>query len=151
MVLTITSPAFAQGHRVPEKYTCEGEDISPALEWNGAPEGTKTFALIVDDPDAPSGVFTHWLICDIPAGRDGLGEGTAHHSGSEGTNDFRKVGYGGPCPPRGHGRHRYRFHLYALNRTLGLGRGFTRAELETAMQEDVLATATLEGHYERRR
>jgi Raf kinase inhibitor-like YbhB/YbcL family protein len=150
MALTITSQAFGQGDRVPAKYTCEGDDVSPALGWSGAPEGTRAFALIVDDPDAPSGVFTHWLVCDIPADWDGLGESEAPGC-TEGTNDFRKVGYGGPCPPRGHGRHRYRFHLHALNRTLGLKRGFSRAELENALRGAVLATATLEGHYERRR
>lgn len=152
MAFTLSSPAFAEGHAVPPRYTCEGDDVSPPLAWSGAPAATRAFALVVDDPDAPSGRFTHWLVADIGAERSGLGEAEGSGAGAaQGTNDFGRVGYGGPCPPRGHGVHHYQFHLHALAQPLKLSRGFTRRDLERAMRGHVLGTALLRGTCERRR
>jgi Raf kinase inhibitor-like YbhB/YbcL family protein len=158
MALTLTSPAFSNEETIPRQYTCDGADQSPPLRWTGAPPETQSFALIVHDPDAPRGDFTHWVLFDIPADMaeipegaapDGVGTGAERRRG--GTNDFGKEGYGGPCPPPGHGRHRYFFTLYSLDRgNLGLGRGARRAEVEAAMQGHVLAQAQLMGTYERR-
>jgi Raf kinase inhibitor-like YbhB/YbcL family protein len=122
------------------------------LTWSDPPHGTQSFALIVDDPDAPSGTFNHWLVCDIPPGQHELASGAGAPRGSvEGRNDFSKTGYGGPCPPRGHGPHRYRFWLHAVGRRLGLKPGFSRVDLERALEGHVLGTARLDGVYERRR
>jgi Raf kinase inhibitor-like YbhB/YbcL family protein len=104
----MTSPSFADGARIAERHTCDGANQSPELQWKHAPEGARTLALIADDPDAPSGRFTHWLLFDIPAAVDGLAEGTAG-VGVSGRNDFQQIGYGGPCPPRRDKAHRYHF------------------------------------------
>lgn len=116
--MMLTSRAFAEGETIPTRYTCDGENLSPPLAWTGAPEGTASFALICDDPDAPGGKFHHWSIRDIPADRTSLGEGVGLGACLGGmhqaVNDFGGVGYGGPCPPKGDGAHRYRFRLYAL-------------------------------------
>ena len=150
MAFTLTSPAFAPGAAIPVRHTCDGEDLSPPLVWHGAPPGTKAFALVVDDPDAPSGTFTHWLLCDVPASRAGLPEGVATGQiGVAGTNGFSRLGYGGPCPPRGHGPHRYRFRLHALSAPLGLTAGCSRAEVDAALDGATLASAELVGRYER--
>jgi Raf kinase inhibitor-like YbhB/YbcL family protein len=144
--IEITSEAFEEGDAIPRRHTCEGEDLSPPLSWTGAPEGTRSLALIVDDPDAPVGTFTHWLAWGIDPGAD-LGEGEA--APREGRNDFGEVGYRGPCPPTGHGRHRYFFRLHALDAELDLERGAGRDELERALEGHVLETAELVGGYER--
>ncbi len=156
MPLTLTSPAFADRAEIPARHTCEGQDLSPALAWSGAPAGTKSLALVVDDPDAPDPkaprmTWVHWVVYDVPPGAEGLPEGArALPAGTrEGVNDWRRAGYGGPCPPVG--RHRYFFKLYALDRTLGdLGKP-TKARLEQAMEGHVLAKAELVGTHETRR
>src|SRR5512139_2943752 len=111
MSLALTTSAFANGGLIPAKFTCEGENVSPELRWNEAPANTQSFALIVDDPDAPVGTFTHWVLFDIPADQQRLAEGTTS-IGVAGKNDFGQASYGGPCPPRGRGPHRYYFTLY---------------------------------------
>jgi len=150
MAFAITSPAFADGAEIPRLHTCDGENQSPRLTWRDPPTGTRSFVLIVDDPDAPSGTFTHWLLFDIPAGLTELSEG-ASGVGRAGRNDFGKNGYGGPCPPKGHGPHRYFLKLSALDlEALGLPEGAARSRLEAAMKGHVLATTQLAGRYERR-
>lgn len=124
MTLSISSAAFKEGDRIPDKYTCDGQDVSPPLAWDGAPAGTVSLALILDDPDAPGGVFTHWLLFNIPASSRSLPEAvpaqaTLPGGALQAKNDFGGAGYGGPCPPRG-SKHRYQFNVYALDRTLDL-------------------------------
>ena len=153
MPLTIRSPAFHEGGAIPARYTCDGEDISPPIEWSGVPQGAKTFALTCDDPDAPSGLWVHWVVFDLPSSVTGLPEGVPptpeiSGGGRQGKNDFRKIGYGGPCPPSG--THRYVFTLYALDSTSGLPAGASRQDLLAAMREHVLGQATLTGTYSRR-
>jgi Raf kinase inhibitor-like YbhB/YbcL family protein len=148
-MFTITSPAFADGADIPRRHTCDGETRSPRLTWRDPPTGARSFALIVDDPDAPSGTFTHWVLFNVPGGSTELPEGAT--VGRSGRNDFGKNGYGGPCPPEGHGPHRYFFKLSALDvEALKLADGASRAQLEAAMQGHVLGTAQLVGRYERR-
>ena len=153
---TLTSPAFRDGGAIPRVHTCQGQDLSPALAWSGIPAGAKSLALVVDDPDAPDPAaprttWVHWVVYDIPATAAGLPEGA--RAGSlpggtrEGLNDWRRRGYGGPCPPVG--RHRYFFKLYALDAALGDLGAPTRAELERAMEGHVLARAQLVGTYEK--
>jgi hypothetical protein len=150
MPFTLTSEAFRDGGDIPRRYTCDGENLSPPLAWSGVPEGTTGFALIVADPDAPGGTFTHWLLYDIPEDRTHFGEGLqAGEGGRALVNDFGQARYGGPCPPRGHGPHRYRFTLHALNTPALKLRGGTRSELEHAVQPHTLGTAALTGRYER--
>lgn len=151
MAIHIESSAFSEGGQIPRQYTCDGKDISPPLSWSGIPEGGKSLALICDDPDA-SKTWVHWVIFDLPARANGLPEAVpARESvlggGTQGTNDFRKVGYGGPCPPSG--THRYMFKLYALDTEIKLSSGATKAEVERAMKGHVLAQATLMGKYSR--
>jgi hypothetical protein len=149
MSLEIQVSGFANGGQIPQRHTCEGQDVSPAMSWKGAPAETKSFALIVDDPDAPVGTWNHWLLYDIPPGTQSLAEGGS--AGLSGKNDFGRSGYGGPCPPRGHGPHRYFFKIFSLNAaSLGLRAGATRAELDRAMKGKVLAEAQYMGRYERR-
>ena len=143
----ITSDAFEEGATIPRRHTCEGENRSPPLSWTGAPEGARSVALIVDDPDAPVGTFTHWLAWGIDPGAGGLGEGEA--APGEGRNGFGNAGYAGPCPPPGHGPHRYFFRLHALDAELDLRPGADREELEQALEGHVLETAELMGVYER--
>ena len=154
MTLDFSSPAFEHGSELPVATTCDGADRSPPLAWRGAPAGTATFALIVDDPDAPDPAapkrtFVHWVVYEIPAVVHELGEGASRSAmpvGSrEGKNDSGGTGYTGPCPPIG--RHRYFFRLYALERALGLRDGHTKAELLRAMEGHVLASAELMGTY----
>jgi Raf kinase inhibitor-like YbhB/YbcL family protein len=158
MTLTITSPAFSHEQEIPGRYTCDGKDISPALEWSGLPEGTKSVVLIVDDPDAPDPAapkmtWVHWVLYNIPPSARALPEGVGSKYLSEGTkeglNDWKRTGYGGPCPPIG--RHRYFHKLYALDVLLpDLGRP-TKAELERAMEGHILSKAELIGTYRRSR
>jgi Raf kinase inhibitor-like YbhB/YbcL family protein len=157
MALTLSSPAFAPGAAIPAIYTCEGRDASPPLEWRGIPSGTKSLALIVDDPDAPDPrapkmTWVHWVLTNLPPGTDGLPEGVAPGAlppGTiEGVNDWKRTGYGGPCPPVG--RHRYFHKLYALDIALdGLKRP-TKAQVEAAMKGHVLGQAELIGTYEKK-
>jgi len=156
MAFSITSPAFAANGSIPSVYTCEGRDIAPPLAWSGAPAGTKAFALIVDDPDAPDPkapkmTWVHWVAYDIPATANGLPEGATAgqlpNGTREGKNDWKRTGYGGPCPPTG--RHRYFFKLYALGATLGDLHGPSKADLEKAMKPHVIGTAQLIGTYEK--
>ena len=151
MSLTLQVQGFPPGGAIPEKFTCEGANLSPALAWSGAPAGAKSFALIMDDPDAPGGVWNHWLLWDIPAAMSGLEENERSEPPvRSGTNDFGKLGYGGPCPPKGHGPHRYFFRLMAVDvETLDLPAGARRAELDRALAAHVLATAEHMGRFER--
>jgi Raf kinase inhibitor-like YbhB/YbcL family protein len=144
---SLTSASFKPGTTIPRRHTCEGEDLSPPLAWSEPPAGTRSLALIVDDPDAPVGTFTHWLAWGIDPGARALAE--SEGAPVEGRNDFGVVGYRGPCPPPGHGRHRYVFRLHALEAELDLRPGAGAAELERALAGRVLATAELVGLYER--
>jgi Raf kinase inhibitor-like YbhB/YbcL family protein len=143
----LESSAFQNAQAIPSRHSCEGEGVSPPMRWTNIPEGTRSLALLVDDQDAPGGVFTHWIGWRLDPGADGLGEGEA--APSEGRNDFGTSGYRGPCPPPGHGRHRYVFRLYALDAELELDAGAAKAELEQAIEGHVLTTAELVGTYER--
>jgi len=150
---TISSPSFTDGGEIPKQFTCEGQDLSPQLIWSGAAGGTMAFALLVDDPDAPVGNWNHWAIWNIPADSHGLSEGmpksTHLADGSvQGTNDFRKAGYNGPCPPAGK-PHRYYFKLFALDRKLNLETTIGKKELESAMRGHILAQSEWMGRYQR--
>jgi Raf kinase inhibitor-like YbhB/YbcL family protein len=153
MSLQISSDAFADGKMIPKDHTCDGADRSPPLHWDGAPERTKAFALVVDDPDAPSGVFTHWLLYNVPAAAKALDvgvatTGTLGDGSRQGTNDFGRVGWSGPCPPPG-SAHRYYFKLYALSAPLELEPGAKRDAVLKAIKEKKLAEAEVTGKYER--
>ena len=149
MNFKLSSPAFADGADIPVRYTCDGDDVSPRLTWTGTPQGTRSIALIMDDPDAPRGTFTHWVIHDLPPELTELGEGAA--LGTQGRNSFGRRGYGGPCPPPGDDPHRYRFTLYALDLpSIALQNG-TREELEGKMNTHVLDKAQLVGRYQRQK
>ncbi|MEW6035884.1 MAG: YbhB/YbcL family Raf kinase inhibitor-like protein [Candidatus Micrarchaeota archaeon] len=147
--MKVESPAFGNGAPIPKKYTCEGGNISPPLAISGVPENAKSLALVCDDRDAPMGTFVHWVAWKLPSSLKGIMEG-AKLPGVEGTNDFGRAGYGGPCPPRGHGPHRYSFRLYALDTQMNLRPGASRHELERAMEGHVLENAELIGTYERK-
>ncbi len=146
--LKITSPVFSEGQPIPKLFTCDGANASPPLEWSGVPAGAKALALIVDDPDAPSGLFTHWIVINLPPETKSLPEGAkALPAGSEqGTNDFGKVGYGGPCPPKG--RHRYFFHLYALDARDPEAKP-SRLKVDVFLRKHTLAQGSLMGTYQR--
>ena len=153
MSLTLKTSAFFEGGTIPKQYTCDGADISPALTWSNAPNGTQSFALIVDDPDAPVGTWTHWVAWNIPSTATGLSESvpkteTLPDGTRQGKNDFKHVGYGGPCPPPGK-PHRYFFRLYALGTKPELKPGASRKELENVVKENALAQAELMGKYGR--
>jgi Raf kinase inhibitor-like YbhB/YbcL family protein len=153
MAFAVTSPSFQNGVSIPKKFTCDGADVSPALQWAAPPTGTRSFALIADDPDAPAGTWTHWVLFDLPAESKALPEGVAKvdelpTGGRQGRNDFRRIGYAGPCPPPGK-PHRYFFRIYALDEKAGLKTGASRQDLEQAMQGHVLATAEWMGAYRR--
>ena len=147
MALSLTSPAFQHGGEIPTRHTCDAEDLSPALVWSGVPEGTRSLALVVDDPDAPVGTFTHWVAWGIDPAAEMLEEGQS--APLEGANDFGAKGYRGPCPPPGHGPHRYSFRLHAVDTELDLETGASKADLERSLEEHVLADAELVGRYER--
>jgi Raf kinase inhibitor-like YbhB/YbcL family protein len=150
MALRVTSPAFADGQPIPQKYSCDGENVSPPLEWHGIPDSAKSIALICDDPDAPSGTFTHWVLYDIPATTTRLREGAAD-TGKAGLNSFRKIGYGGPCPPPKDAAHRYVFHVYALD-VASVGKpGLASSDLSAAIEGHVLAEGELVGKYQRKK
>ena len=155
MTFHLDAHSFISGDGIPTEFTCDGSDVSPALEWHDPPQGTKSFALVMDDPDAPGGTWVHWLLYDLPASQRDLPQGvepvgTLPGGARQGRNDFRRTGYGGPCPPPGPA-HRYRFTLHALDTTLNLPPDATRAGLDRAMRGHVLATAELVGRYQRRR
>ena len=152
MAFELRIGAFAQGALIPKRHTCDGEDLSPKLEWSGEPVATKSFALIVDDPDAPVGTWNHWLLWDLPASLRALPEKfRPGDTGVSGANDFGRAGYGGPCPPRGHGAHRYFFKLHALDvGSLKLAAGAKRDALDKALRGHVLAEAQYMGRYERK-
>jgi hypothetical protein len=152
MDMQISSSAFADGGMIPKQHTCDGADVSPDLAWTGVPEGTRSFALICDDPDAPVGTWVHWVLFNIPPNENELPaevapDASLRNGASHGTNDFRKLGYGGPCPPGG--THRYYFKLYALDTELSLESGATKAQVEDAMVGHILAQGQLMGKYAR--
>lgn len=142
--ITVSSPAFAANAPIPTEYTCDGADRSPPLAWSGAPADTKSYALIVDDPDAPGRTWVHWVVTGIPATVTGAGAGTPPASATIGTNDFGKAAWGGPCPPSG--RHRYVFHVYALDTKIGRA-GITKPDLVAAMSGHILAEGELVATY----
>ena len=153
--LELLSGDFRHGERIPQRCTCDGEDLSPALAWHGVPVETRSFALICEDPDAPGGTYLHWLLYNLPAEAAELGPGVPPvpelpSRARQGVNGFGNLGYGGPCPPAGK-PHRYFFRLYALATSLNLAPGVGRADLEQAMESHVLGVGTLMGTYERRR
>ncbi|MBE9049427.1 YbhB/YbcL family Raf kinase inhibitor-like protein [Nostocales cyanobacterium LEGE 11386] len=150
--MELQSLAFFIGSTIPFKYTCDGNDISPPLSWDSPPAGTVSFALLMEDPDAPKQTFTHWVVYDLPANLRHLPEGITQEphlpsGGVQGKNDFGQLGYGGPCPPSG--THRYFFKLYALDQLLGLPAGVTKAEMLAAMKGHVLEAVELMGRYTR--
>lgn len=152
-MIVVRSTSFEEGQSVPRKHTCDGEDVSPPLTWSGVPEGTKSLAVVCDDPDAPAGTWVHWVIYNLPSDAGGLGENvppreTLPDGARQGKNDFRKIGYNGPCPPGG--THRYFFKVYALDRLLDLPAGATKAQLVRAMEGHVLAQGSLMGTYSRK-
>lgn len=153
MAFELTSGAFVEGALIPKKHTCEGEDLSPPLRWSNPPPGARSFALIADDPDAPGGTWVHWVMFNIPIDIRGLAEGlpaqeTLSNDAQQGFTDFKRVGYGGPCPPPGK-PHRYYFKLYALDRELSLKPRATKAQVIEAMKGHVLAEAQLMGRFGR--
>jgi hypothetical protein len=147
--IKLTSSAFENGAPIPTEYGCDGGDRTPALSWSDPPAGTKSFALVIDDPDAPSGTFRHWGVFDIPA--SARSAGGADRIGTEVTNDFGKPGYGGPCPPKGHGPHHYHFKLFALDvEKLDIGAAAKIVDVENAASKHAIAGGELIGTYERR-
>ena len=154
VTMRLTSTAFADSSRIPTRHTCEGENLSPALQWTGVPEGSKSIALVCHDPDAPMGTWVHWVLYSIPPTLASLAEGipatdTLSNGARHGTSSFKRPGYGGPCPPKGHGTHRYFFTLYALDVTLDLAPGVDKQRLLDAMEAHFLATTQLMGTYSR--
>ena len=152
LTMSLTSTAFAAGESIPAKYTCDGENVSPPLEWDEPPTGTRSLALIMDDPDAPSGTFVHWVYYDLPPDMRGLPEGVSidekpSQGGTNGTNGAGRSGYTGPCPPSG--THRYFFRLYAVDYELDASPGLTKNQLLQAMAGDILAQGELMGTYSR--
>jgi hypothetical protein len=152
MDIQITSPVFKDGGTIPKKYTCDDLDVSPPIEWSNVPEGTKSIAIVCDDPDAPMKTWVHWVIFNIPGDVTRLPENVSpekelENGAKQGMNDFHKVGYGGPCPPSG--MHRYFFKIYALDTTLDLPAGVSKAHLMIALEGHVLSEAHLMGTYTR--
>jgi Raf kinase inhibitor-like YbhB/YbcL family protein len=153
MKFKLNKHSFSDGGDIPKKYTCDGDDVSPEVHWSDQPPAAKSFALIVDDPDAPSGAWVHWVLFDLPGDAHDLAEGAGRSAplpsgAQQGTNDFKKAMYGGPCPPSGK-QHRYLFKLYALDSKLSLQASSTKAEVESAMQGHILGQAELTGRYRR--
>jgi len=151
--MQLTSVAFTEGGPIPAKYTCDGKNVSPPLKWSGVPENAKALVLIVDDPDAPSGTWVHWVLYGLPPTATALAEDVTQSQytpagARHGLNDFRRLGYGGPCPPPGK-PHRYFFKLYALDAALDLKPGLTNKDVERAIEQHVLAQAQLMGTYKR--
>jgi Raf kinase inhibitor-like YbhB/YbcL family protein len=152
--MQLTSTVFAEGAAIPAKHTCDAKNVSPPLKWSGVPAGAKSLALIVDDPDAPVGTWVHWVLYDLPATGSELAEDVPKSQyvaggAKQGLNDFRHLGYGGPCPPPGK-PHRYFFKLYALDAVLDLKPGLTKKDLEKAMEGHILERAQLMGTYQRK-
>jgi len=152
MEIKITSTAFEEEGMIPEKYTCDGIDVSPPLTWTSIPDGTKILALICDDPDAPMGTWVHWVLFNLPANIIEMPENIPperelENGAKQGMNDFRKIGYGGPCPPGG--THRYYFKLFALDTELNLEAGATKSQLLEAMEGHILGEGQLMGRYKR--
>jgi Raf kinase inhibitor-like YbhB/YbcL family protein len=152
--MQIRSPAFSNGAAIPRRYTCDGQDVSPALEWDGLPAETHGLVLLCDDPDAPARTWRHWAAYDIPPNSGGLPEGAGRESGArnfkQGINDFGRVGYGGPCPPRGHGPHHYHFRLLALSiDRLQFRKRPSSQNIEREARKHIIAEATLVGIYQR--
>lgn len=152
MGIKVKSTAFDEGGMIPKRYTCDGADISPQLSWTGVPDGTKSIALISDDPDAPMGTWVHWVLYNLPPDVTELPEGVPskkvlENGAKQGTNDFRKIGYGGPCPPGG--THRYYFKIYALDNEVNLEPGATKDQLLKAMKGHILVEGQLMGRYKR--
>jgi Raf kinase inhibitor-like YbhB/YbcL family protein len=150
--MIVKSSVFSEGALIGARYSCDGENVSPPLSWSGAPEQTQSFVLICDDPDAPAGTWVHWVIYDIPGSLSELpekvpGDKNPKIGGAQGANDFRKIGYGGPCPPGG--THRYYFKLYSLDKELGMAPGASKHQVLAAMKGHVLAEAQLMGRYRR--
>ncbi|OIO88835.1 MAG: phosphatidylethanolamine-binding protein [Anaerolineae bacterium CG2_30_64_16] len=150
--MKLTSSAFGAGDMIPRRYTCDGDDLSPPLAWTGTPAGARALALICDDPDAPVGTWVHWVLFNLPPSLTQLPEGlpaaqTLENGAIHGTNSWKRVGYGGPCPPSG--THRYFFKLYALDAPLTLGSNATARDVQAAMKGHVLAEAQLMGRYRR--
>ncbi len=153
MQFSLISPEFKGGNTIPTKYTCDGEDASPPLTWDDPPEGTRYLALIMDDPDAPIGVFTHWVLFNLPKDAAGLPEGLPNQDileggGIQGRNGYGQLGYGGPCPPPGPS-HIYRFRLYAVDMELSLEAGASKEDVLGAIRGHILAEAELTGRYGR--
>ena len=147
--LSLSSDAFQNGQPIPSRYTCDGADQTPTLHWADPPAGTKSFALVIDDPDAPSGTFRHWGVFDIPASARSIGGN--EKAGTEVSNDFGKPGYGGPCPPKGHGPHHYHFKLFALDvDRLDVSPNAKVVDVESAAQRHAIAQGELIGTYERK-
>ncbi len=149
--MKITSSAFADGAAIPRRLTCDGENVSPPLKWSGAPRETRSFVLLCDDPDAPAGTWHHWAVYDIPPEVTELAEGAAENEDlKQAVNDFRKSGYGGPCPPHGHGPHHYHFRLLALSADhIRASAKASCRDVEREARKFTLAEATLVGWYER--
>jgi Raf kinase inhibitor-like YbhB/YbcL family protein len=149
--MSLSSSAFKDGQPIPVDYTCDGKNISPPLAWSGAPADTQSLLLIVDDPDAPAGVWTHWILFNLSTDTSDLPEDLVKSpsTAKPGTNDFKKIGYGGPCPPAGKA-HRYFFRIFALDTTLNLSPGATRKDVDAAMAKHVLAMGQLMGTYQRK-
>jgi len=153
MSLSITSTAFKQGERIPSKYTCDGSGVSPGLEWSDVPEGTRSFTIIADDPDAPVGTWIHWVLYNVPAETRALPEAvptdaSLPDASRQGKNSWGRLGYGGPCPPGG--THRYYFKLYALDTVLELPTGVSENDLLKAMKGHILSEAELMGLYSKK-
>lgn len=146
--LKITSPAFAHKSAIPERYSCDGRDINPALLIDAVPDGAKSLALIMDDPDAPMGTWVHWVVWNIPAQTGEIKESSLPAGAVQGLNSWKRNSYGGPCPPSG--THRYFFKLYALDTVLNLAASSTKADLEHAMQGHIIARGELLGTYQRK-
>jgi len=147
MAIRISSPAFSNGSEIPRKYTCDGQNAAPPLEWSGVPDQARSLAIICDDPDAPSGTFTHWVLYNLPASAHGLPE---HPTiGTSGVNSFGRVGFGGPCPPKKDPAHHYRFHVYALDvESIGAA-GLSKEHALDAMSGHILAEGDMVGTYHR--
>lgn len=150
MSIELVSSAFSNMKPIPVKYTCDGQDVSPPLKWSGIPQNAKSIVLIVDDPDAPKGTWVHWVLYDIPPGVDSLSENqprtdTLSSGAKQGLTDFKRIGYGGPCPPSG--THRYFFKIYALDTILNLSAGKTKKEIENAIKDHIISQGELVGTY----
>jgi Raf kinase inhibitor-like YbhB/YbcL family protein len=151
--MDVSSSAFGNGETIPKDFTADGRNVSPPLRWGGAPPATQSYAVIVDDPDAPAGLWTHWVLFNVPADRTELPEGVPPEKevldgALQGTNSFNKIGYGGPAPPKGK-PHRYYFHVYALDRKLDLKAGASRADVDAALKGHILAKGQWMGTYGR--